>query len=177
MQATLINIAHKLNKENIPWLLAGKTAAVLQGCFLHSNTLTFYTNQPGAYRFGDFFDEYKREKIKYREASTLAGHTGLYIFNGIEVRVVGDPEILVEKRRFAVPLDAIFLIAEPMDINDEMIPLVPLPWLFVLGILGNDRELVEGVSQADISREKIIEASSMIGAGFYISEQLNKYLK
>jgi hypothetical protein len=176
MRKTLRDIAKRFNTENEIWLLAGNTAAVLQGAMIQSRKLTFYTSKLGSYRFGEIFNDYRCERVKYREKPPLAGHIGLFEINDIEIRVVGDPEVFFEHRKFPIPIDDIYLEAEMTDVEGQEVPLLPLSWLMILGLMGGDDTLVQSVASCEIDGNLVREKAANMGVSYYLKPQLDQYL-
>ena len=176
MKKTLQDISKKLTRENFPWLLAGKTAAVLQGALLKSTKLTLYTTQLGSYRFGEYFHDYKKMRVKYRENPPLSGHAGIFSINDIEIAVVGDPEITYQHRKYPIPLLEILEDDQSFSIDDMEIPLLPLPWLFVLGVMGKDEELAAAVATSGVTKEDIQKVTDNLGISFYLKSEIDRFL-
>ncbi len=173
MKRTLQQIAGKFNKEGEPWVLAGNTAAVLQGAMIQAHKLTFYTSRTGSYKFNDVFAQYKKEKVKYRELVPLVGHTGLFFINDIEVRILGEPGILFQHRRFPIPIEDIYLEAEYITLSSQEIPLLPLPWLVILGLMGNDESLARGAIECGIQEKDILAVAENMGVSYYLKPSLD----
>ncbi len=176
MRKTLQDIKKKLIKEDIPWLLAGKTAAVLQGALVKASKLTLYTDRMGSYKFGDFFQEYKQQRVKYRENPPLAGHSGIYMINDIEVGIIGDPEVIYQHRKYPVPVHQILSGEQKFEIDGEMMPLLPLPWLLVLGIMGNDTDLSSAVAETEINADDIQQVTDTLGITYYLKPEIDRLL-
>ncbi|MBN1354773.1 hypothetical protein JXA40_00730 [bacterium] len=175
MRKTLRDIARRFNRENDIWLLAGNTSAVLQGAMIHSRKLTFYTLQTGAYKFGELFAPYKRERVKYREKPPLAGHIGLFSINEIDVSIVGQPEIFFEHRKYPIPIEDVYLYAETVQIEDQGIPLLPLEWLLILGIMADNTGLADAVSRCELDFERVLKTAGDMGVAHYLKTKLDGY--
>jgi len=168
MRKTLSNIAKKLNREDEPWILAGRTAAVLQGAFLQASNLTIYQTQLGSYRFGEFFAEYKKQRVKYRESDLIAGHVGIFNVNGIEVVVSGQPEIVIEHRKYTLPLEDIYLDIEPEEIDGQLVPMLPMNWLLTIGLVEQDNDLIKGILGHGVKQTEVMHCADLLGAGYYL---------
>ncbi len=172
MRKALQDIARKLNQEKIPWLLADKTAAILQGAMITTNQLIIYTSNSGSYRFGDFFADYRIQKVKYREAAPVAGHIGLFKMHDIDVTVIGEPEMILQQRKFLIPVESIHKDAVPTSIGMQDIYLLPLPWIQILGFISGDNELLTALSPCRITRKDVFFISEMIGATYFLKPLL-----
>ncbi|MBN1295734.1 hypothetical protein JXA80_03075 [bacterium] len=166
MRKTLRDIAHKLSQYDHSWLLAGKTAAVLQGAMIQAHKITLYSDQVTAYRFGTIFDSYRTLKVKLRSGPSLAGHAGTFDFQGVEVSIVGDPAIICQDRPFHLPIAQLFMEANKYVIDDVEIPLLPASWLILLGLIGNDMELARSLKSTGIDREIVMKQSRDLGVAF-----------
>ena len=177
MKKTLRDIANKLNQQKEPWVLAGNTAAVLQGAMIESKKLTIYTSRLAAYQLGDIFNEYRKEKVKYREIPPLAGHAGHFAIKDIWVRIIGEPEIFHDHKKFFIPLDEIFLNSPSIKIDDQDVNLLRLEWLLILGILGGDEELAVASANCKIDLDYVQTMVAKMGVSFYIKPHLENLLK
>jgi hypothetical protein len=177
MRAVLQKIAEILNAESFPWLLAGKTAAVLQGAIIHSNNLIILTDMNGANFFGEKFATSKNQRIKYREDPPFAAFSGIFQIDDIEIHLYGDPEILHEHRKFKIPVDDIFLETELVEIGLERVPIISLEWILTLAIFEQDQPLINAIIPCEISRETLNGIIETLGANYYLRPLVEKILK
>lgn len=168
MRKTLFDIARKLEQTGDRWLLAGKTAAVLQGAMIQSSKLTLYSNQVTAYKFGEYFDEYRSLKVKYRSESPLSGHAGTFSIHDVEVSIVGDPEIAHHGKHHFLPVDLLLQQTAPYSMDGVQIPLLPKTWLTLLGLMGNDTIMTEALIQSGVAQQEVLKTAQELGLAFHL---------
>ncbi|HPQ40961.1 MAG TPA: hypothetical protein PLV45_11370 [bacterium] len=173
MRKTLRDIAQKLNRDDHPWLLAGKTAAVLQGALIQAHKITLYSDQLTAYRFNTTFEAYRSLKVKYRTESALAGHAGTFDMHGVEVSIVGDPEIMYQGRHLFIPLQQLIQDARVFDLDGVTIPLLPPAWLILLGIIGGDNDLAKSMVASGVTRDEVMKNAQMMGIAVNITPMMD----
>lgn len=173
MRKTLRDIAQKLNQTNHSWLLAGKTAAVLQGALIQAHKITLYTEQVTAYRFNAIFEEYRSLKVKYRTGSPLSGHAGTFDMHGVEVSVVGDPEIVWQGRHLFLPVQQLFRDARIFDLDGSDIPLLPPAWLILLGLIGEDHALAKSLIESGVTKDEVMENARQIGIFVHVKSTVD----
>jgi len=172
MRKTLYDIARKLNQSEEHWLLAGKLAAVLQGAMIHAHKITIYSNQKTAYKFNDIFQEYRTLKVKYRSGESLSGHVGTFSIRGVEVSIVGDPEIICNSKHYFLPVDLLFQQKINYTMDQLEIPLLPSSWLILLGLIGNDKDLAEALSET-VAKADVLEKAGDLGLMFHAKPMID----
>ena len=174
MRNVIQEVSAKMNDRNLPWLLAGKTAGVLQGVLVHSNTLSIFSTEKGSAAFSDVFDPFRDQKIKYRDDRVIAGLTGTFRIRDVEVTIIGAPQIIIEHRKWPLPIEDIFGVIEPVEIGLHPVPMLPLDWLFITAVIEKDMQFAQAILETGLERNQIVKLLEETGLSYYLKPKLEE---
>jgi hypothetical protein len=174
MRNTIQLIAEKLNAINEPWLLSGRTAAILQGAALHSNELLLFGSQQAGQKMSELFSGNILHKTKYREDEHLAGYSGNFRIDDIAVTMIGDPQLIFNHRKYNIPIDDIYLENDPFEIGLQQIPLMPAPWILLIGVAAEDELLIKAMMDCGVPADKLLKIAEILGMSYYFKPRLSQ---
>lgn len=112
--------------QDLPYVVAGSTAAYLHGLDLAPHDIDILTNREGAYLADGRLREHVQVPVAYSDSREYSSHLGLYRVRGTRVEVMGD---LVLKRppvSYRVPYSPLLAArAQVVEVEGGRLPLVP----------------------------------------------------
>lgn len=85
-------IAAALNAASIPYTVVGGASAALRGLPLSVKDIDIQTTAEGAYRFAEIFSASNVGPVTLSDNGAYRSHFGRFIFDGVDVEVMGDQE-------------------------------------------------------------------------------------
>ncbi len=177
MLNTLKLIAARLDASGYPWLLGGETALAMHGLGVRSQDLLIYTDRIGSYDFGHHFRAEAVTPVHATRKGSLTVHEGDFRVRGIPIRIIGDPVLAGEDILVPLPMKEIVDKVERMSVSGQLIPVIPLEWMFIIEIIaGATEDRLQQIAEEEPSAEKVFQILQRFGLYLKMKERVQALL-
>ena len=87
---TVKEIYKKLKNTDINWAIFGSTNLLMQGLEVEPNDIDILTDEVGAYKIENIFEENITRPVKFSSDGKVQSHYGDLKISGVLVQIVGD---------------------------------------------------------------------------------------
>jgi hypothetical protein len=83
--------------------------------------------------------------------------------------------LIYNHRKYPIPVDELYLEADPYEIGIYNVPLMPLEWICLIAIATSDELLLAALKSGRIDSGKVLKIAEMMGLSYYLKSRIMEF--